>query len=554
MRLCRVLALALALLVSLPTLLHAETLSMDQITARLARYAPAKLAPAKGLMNGRVEGFVKKLISAVEGIDRLFWDQVTPDGYAKYQALLQKDDAMSKGLAKLMRINYGPWDRFRSDEPFYGNSSKPAGAAFYPEDLSPLAFEKALRDASPEQRDLLRSPYSIVRRDGGALVAEKYSKAYYDQLQDVANKLKAAASACGCKPLSKYLELRAVDLLSDGYYKSELQWMNTGDCPLEVVVGPYETYEDRLMGLKASFEAIIAVKDAKATKALAPLLDKAASVLDTLPLKKEIRDHLRPAKPKGITIADVAYTAGEARAHFQVSAYTLPNDERVTSKKGAKNVVLRNVIAAKYAHILKPIVDKLMQRDQQKRIEEGSFLDLVVMWNMAHAVGSPVIVLPDGHELNMKARLKERFNVMDVLRADAMSLVVANHLAEEGALPMPRSEAIMTTYLASIFMNVRYGPDSTHGFGKTLAYNYLAAEGAFKYDPGSGRFAVDAAKLGVAARMLASEVLTIMALGDYERAGQFIVRYGILSPEVKRAIEGLGDVPVDITPIYSLDQ
>ena len=80
----------------------------------------------------------------------------------------------------------------------------------------------------------------------------------------------------------------------------------------------------------------------------------------------------------------------------------------------------------------------------------------------------------------------------------------------------------MTTYLASIFMNVRYGPDSTHGFGKTLAYNYLAAEGAFKYDPGSGRFAVDAAKLGVAARMLASEVLTIMALGDYERAAEVL--------------------------------
>jgi hypothetical protein len=53
-----------------------------------------------------------------------------------------------------------------------------------------------------------------------------------------------------------------------------------------------------------------------------------------------------------------------------------------------------------------------------------------------------------------------------------------------------------------------------------------------------------------AIRSLATELLTIQATGDYERARAPLEKYGISTPEIESVIARLRDIPVDITPVF----
>jgi hypothetical protein len=534
-----------------PTGIYA--LGAHEVEKALARYAPAELSPDVSTLPAKAMKVLGTLIKASHEIDRIYWDQVSSDGRKTYEQLLAVDGLWAKLLGRLLSINYGPWDRFRENEAFVGHRFKPAGGNFYPEDLSAMQLERWIVD-HPQDRAAFLSPYTVIRRTDSKLIAVPYHKEYFERLQRAADLLKEAAGLCDCRSLQKFLEKRAVDLLVDDFFKSELLWMSTDSCPLEVVFGPYETYEDQLMGLKTAYEAIIAVRDEEATRFVGELARHSDEIVKDLPLKGEIRDHLKPAPTSAVTVADVAFTAGDARSRFQISAFSLPNDERVRAERGSKNVILRNVVNAKYKHVLWPIAQRVLTPAQSDKVPAKAYFDLILMWNLAQRLGPPVIVMPDGHELDMRTRLKERFNIMDLVRSDSLSLANAFHLAANGHIPKGDAEAVASAYLASVFMNIRYGAASSHGFTKSITYNYFMAEGAFQYDPKAQKFTVVPDKLATAARMLAAEVLTIQALGDYERAGNLILKYGILPSEVKETLARLADVPVDITPVYSLDQ
>jgi len=531
--------------------LGVHAIGAADVEARLERYAPADLGPEGAALSAGELKLLGVLVDAARAVDTIYWSQVSPDGPALVARLEAQGTPRAKALARLLALNYGPWDRFRGDEPLVGVLPKPVGAAFYPDDLSPLQLEQALADR-PEQRDALLSPYTLVRRNGDGLVTEPYSQAFRAPLETAAKKLKEAAGLSSCKPLARFLELRAADLLSDRYVGSEMQWMNTGDCRIEVVLGPYETYEDGLAGVKTAFEAIVAVRDHEASRAVAGFPAGVTDVMARLPLRSELRTHLRPVPPSPLSVADVVYTAGDARARFQVSAFTLPNDERVRAKKGTKNVVLRNVVEAKFVHLFRPIAERLLCPKRAAELSAQAFLDLVLMWNLAYSVGSPTLELPGGEVLALAARLKERQNVIDLVRADALALVNGFHLAEKGLLPRARADAVACAYVDTIFATVRYGGD--HAMAKTIVYNWLAAEGALRYDPKQGRFTPEPAAVDQAARKLAVEALRLEALGDYEGAGQLIVRYGLKPAEVSQALGRIADVPVDITPVYTIER
>ena len=46
--------------------------------------------------------------------------------------------------------------------------------------------------------------------------------------------------------------------------------------------------------------------------------------------------------------------------------------------------------------------------------------------------------------------------------------------------------------------------------------------------------------------------MTIQAEGDYARAKQLLETYAVVRPEMKKTLESLTDVPVDIRPIFQV--
>jgi hypothetical protein len=125
-------------------------------------------------------------------------------------------------------------------------------------------------------------------------------------------------------------------------------------------------------------------------------------------------------------------------------------------------------------------------------------------------------------------------------------------LIDKGVVEKAMEHSLYTTYLASSFRSVRFGTTEAHGKGVALQFNYLTDEGAFKFNDRTGTFSVDQSKIKEAVRKLTHDILTLQAEGSYEKAKAMLDKYGIIRPPMKAALDRLGDVPVDIEPIFPL--
>ena len=125
-----------------------------------------------------------------------------------------------------------------------------------------------------------------------------------------------------------------------------------------------------------------------------------------LPIPDEMKSSRGSESP--IRVVDLVFSSGESRkwvwlskpivkfalshkTHFvrsvQTIAFNLPNDERVRKEKGAKKVMLRNLIAAKFKTILKPIATTLMKKKQLPLLSQDAFFNNVLFHELSHSLG-----------------------------------------------------------------------------------------------------------------------------------------------------------------------
>ena len=177
---------------------------------------------------------VNLLIQAADLMTPIYLRQAAaanPDIRAKIEA------SGDKALLAKFDANLGPWDEFEDGKPFYGTAAKPAGAGFYPADLTKAQFDAYLA-AHPDQKSALTNPYSVVERNGEQLVAVPYHEAYKQWLEPAARLMEQAAGITTNPSLKKFLTLRAKAFRTDDYFESELAWMDLKDTPIEFVIGP----------------------------------------------------------------------------------------------------------------------------------------------------------------------------------------------------------------------------------------------------------------------------------------------------------------------------
>jgi len=526
-------------------LAHAE--SDAEIEARLEQFAPAPIGIAPGRLTPRDLKLIGKLVEAADWIDRVFWEQVSDVGRTWYETLLAEGSDRAARLASLMAIHYGPWDRLRDGQEFIGGRSRPLGAGFYPSDASRRELDGYLDD-HPERIGNLMGPYSVVRRLGDGFVSIPYGEKFRMELSRAATALREAAGYARDDTLEEFLVTRADALLSGEYLDSEMAWMETAASPLIVVIGPYEFYEDHLWGAKASFEAIIALRDDRETKRFAALAGRMEELMAKLPVSETCRGRLSTRKQAPVTIADEIYAAGETRAGAQTSAFSLPNDLRVRQKKGSRQVILRNVARAKFNHSWLPLSRRIVAEDQLVHLDFNSYYHLLIATQLAHGI---VPDFGEGQE-DPRTKLRQRRQVIEEARGDVLGLAILLQLAEDGALEGLTPDNAAVTWLTAAFRVVRLDPGGAHGVAKAIAYNFLAAEGVFAYDPTTRRYRVDVAALKPAVAKLCESLVKLTLQGDYAGAGALIMDYGLLSGDVQAKLSELGDVPVDIVPEYSI--
>nr|XP_028964277.1 nudix hydrolase 3-like [Malus domestica] len=133
------------------------------------------------------------------------------------------------------------------------------------------------------------------------------------------------------------------------------------DSKLDVTIGPYETYEDALFGYK----------DVKGP---------------------------------------------------QTAAFNLPNDERIVKDRGTSMVMLKNISEAKLKHILQPIADVCITKEQQELVDFESFFTHTICHECCHGIRPHSITLPDGRKSTVRLELQELHSTLEEAKADIVGL------------------------------------------------------------------------------------------------------------------------------------
>lgn len=517
---------------------------------RVAQFAPVTLEFDASLLDDRQKRVLRRLVEASDHLDAIYRLQVWR-GNADPEAILPEGDSPEAvAIRDYYELMYGPWDRIAEEEPFVrGVGAKPAGAGSYPEDMTKEEFEEWI-ELNPDDAAAFTSYYTVIARDNGGLRAVPYSEAYVEPLEAAAAALRDAAEYADNPSLERFLRLRAESFLTDDYFDSEIAWMRLEDNLVDPTIGPYEVYEDRLFGYKASFESFIGFKDPVASKLLAGLAARLPDLERALPIPDEHkyldRDFTSP-----ISVIDLVYGAGETRPGVQTIAFNLPNDPRVRETEGSKKVMLRNVIQAKFETNLKPIAEQVLIPEQAGRIGFEPYFTRILVHELAHGLG-PDYVTGDP-DLTVNKALQEHYSALEEAKADAVGTHSLGVLVERGDYSREFYEEVLIDHVADMFRCVRFGATEAHGLGCLTQFNYLRGAGAITYDEATGRFAADLEAMPAAMSELAGQYLLLQATGDREGAGAFLERYGKMSPEMAAAIERLdGVVPVDIRPSYAV--
>ena len=524
---------------------------VKMLKKKIAQFAPTVIKYNENLLDKRQKIVVQKLVQASQLIDSIFLDQV----YSKNEEIKKNLEASNSPEDKLtleyFNIMFGPFDRLDNDKPFWGKEKKPLGANFYPEDMTKTEFESWIKN-HPKDEEAFTSERTVIRRKGKNLVAIPYPEFYKSRIEKVANLLADAAKYADNPSLRKYLKSRAKAFLSNDYFQSDMDWMDLKNNTIEVVIGPYEVYEDRLFNYKASFESFVTLVDPKESAKLKIFAKYLQEMEANLPIPDKYKNFNRGSESP-IKVVQEVYCAGDAKAGVQTLAFNLPNDERVRKAKGSKKVLLKNIHEAKFKKLLFPIAERALTEDNLNYVTFEAFFNHTLMHEISHGLG-PGIIYKNGRKTEVKKELKETYSTLEECKADVLGMLNNVFMINKGLFPKSFEKEIYTTFLAGIFRSVRFGIHEAHGGGNAIIYNYMLENGGYEYDPTTNKVNVNFDKAYEVLKSLANKILVIQAKGNYKAAKELIANYAHESESMKNIIKTLTDLPVDIKPVFQIEQ
>jgi len=510
----------------------------DQSTLEqlLKRYATVRLEVSTALSSGD-RAALDDLVNALRWIDRIYWKQRSDEGWAVKQALSASGDPAARALERLVELGYGPWDVFDDDRPLGSAAPRAAGGSLYPADLARDEFRDYLA-RHPDSRPALESPTTLVRREGGALAGVPYVDVYREELGHVAEALVAASRHVSDPGFATFLASRAHGLVSGSLNASEAQWIDVGDSPIDVAIGPYEVYDDRIAGVKRAYESTVMVRH--------PMTDELRSLEAIAPeLGQRLPGAVAPPRDRQrivIGVYDVVFAAVRANMGAKPIAAMLPNDEQIRHRVGSRLLLFRNVIAAKFGPILRPVARGVLGPEAAALVDEDVFVFHTLHHELAHALVAGEDVEPSPQETD---GLRERYSTLEECRADLVGLVFLQLLCERGHFAAGMLPAAAVTFIGSVLRGLRFGAQNDYARAGAIILSSFERRRAV-YGDGSGRLAVDTTRVFEVATELARRVQRIVQARDYDAAGVLIDECGRVPPLIRDRFQELHDVPIDL--------
>ena len=513
----------------------------QNLDERLAKWKPVEMPFRSAALSARERQMVDKLVEATRRLDDIYWRQSDPEGLELYR---KTSDAK---LKRLLMIHGCRWDLLDENRPFVGNQPMPPGHALYPKDLRRAQIEQYVKQ-HPGKKGEIYSGYTVVRRRGQELVGIPYHVEYRAFLEPAAKALRDAAALSDDRAFAKFLRMRADALLNDDYYASDLQWLDLKDPKFDVIMAPYETYLDDLLGVKTSYGPAVLIRDDAESARLAVYQKYVPEIQDALPLapadRPSKRGHLTPME-----VMDAPFRGGDLRHGYQAVADNLPNDPKIHAEKGSKKIFFKNFMDARVTYIIVPLAKLLMRPDQAARVSGEGYMAGTLVHEISHGLG-PAFARVGGKQVDIREAMGPVFSGLEEAKADVVGMFALRWLVDHGALAKDKLEGYYDSYVAGIFRTLRFGTGEAHGRAEMMEFNYLSEKGAIRRE--GDRYAVDYGRVAPALAQLAKELLEMEAKGDRARAEAWFAKYDRMPADLAAALKRTGSVPVDVDPIFAM--
>ena len=528
-RLVQDLALFSLLLVAI---LPAACTSSPQSAGRIARsYARVPLQADIEALSPRERAVLERLRQAAGPASEIFWKQTAPDAPQVRATLEKSDRPEDRERLSYFLINYGPYDRLRNDRNFLGEGERSPGAGFYPDGLTSIEFE-AFLVRQPLLKGKLQSPTTLIRRTANGFEPIPYEQAYAGELSRSASFLNQAALLSDSPPFARYLKERARALVEGDYLSSDRLWVSLRNEPLDIVIGPIETAEDQLLGIKAAYESAVLVRDPASNRDLEKSTAWASRFLPSAGF------HRAGGPSDTMEVWQVALFAGRLDAGVKTVALTLPNDDRVRTGLGTRKLIFSNVLRTKFEKVLRPLSEKLFDPEDARDVTEDSMFQQVLLHESCHLFQAG----------DIRAPLADTLPVLDELKADLLSLYVAAKAADEGLLAARQWRRFRLGYLAGVVRAVRMGVGTPHAQANAVQLDALRQGKVLALEKGVFRIRLE--KLDAALQPLLEKVRRIEERADYAAARELLQEKARVPTNIQRKLIALDTVPADVAFDY----
>ncbi|HWS89912.1 MAG TPA: hypothetical protein VN282_23290 [Pyrinomonadaceae bacterium] len=365
----------------------------------------------------------------------------------------------------------------------------------------------------------LRKELEATRPDAKGFYAVPYSVAWADEMVRSHALLHEAADAVEKDDweFAGYLRNRARDLLSDDYESGDAAWVTGRFRKLNAQIGSYETYDDSLYGVKTFYSLNVLSNRGEETERVRAAMKGLQALQDALPFKFErrVREEI------SVGAYDVVADFGQSRGGN--TATILPNDAYLGRRYGRTIMLRANIMRSPELFNTGGAVVWEASVDPRHRAEltsDGNFYR--TLWHeVGHYLG--VDVTKDGRELD--AALQDDADLLEEMKADLVSLYVAEALRKQGYYTDAQLRAVYASGVLRVLQNVKPRRDQPYQTMQLMQWNYFLERGLLSFDRETKLLRIDYDKYRDVVRDLLERVLRVQHEGDKAAADRFIDEY-----------------------------
>jgi len=418
---------------------------------------------------------------------------------------------------------------------------------FYPQGTTRAEIEAYVKD-HPEKRAEIYSNTTIVRRKGSDLEAIPYHVAFREFLEPAATALRDAAALSSDAAFGKFLRLRADALLTDNYFDSDVAWLELKRPKIDIIFAPYETYNDDLLGVKATYGGSVMIRDEAESRRMETFQKYVADIQDALPVPERDRPSKRGLETP-MEVVDVPFRTADLGHGYQAVADNLPNDPRVHEIKGSKKMFFKNFMDARVNYVILPLAKYMMPAEQVDSVSGEGYLLGTILHEICHGLGPAFAHNSSGEKIDIRQAIGPIYGGLEEAKADVVGMFALKWLVDHGVLPKNKLHEYYASYLAGNFRTLRFGAAEAHGQAEMMEFNYYVEHGAVRR-LASGKYEVDYDKMPEQIEGLAKELLGMEAAGDRARAEAWFKKYDVISLELRESLAKADGVPVDVDPVF----